>query len=146
MADTSVDFGILAGAGAPVRTFKAGEVIFREGEAAVELFVVQSGKVEIRLGDRLLDTLSERSIFGEMALIDRGPRSATAIAASDTTLVPVDEKQFLFLVTRTPHFALNVMRVLARRLRATNSAIQERSSIRLALYSEFPKSLRRSPG
>jgi len=123
MADTSVDFGILAGAGAPVRTFKAGEVIFREGEAAVELFVVQSGKVEIRLGDRLLDTLSERSIFGEMALIDRGPRSATAIAASDTTLVPVDEKQFLFLVTRTPHFALNVMRVLARRLRATNSAI-----------------------
>ena len=123
MADTSVDFGILAGAGAPVRTFKAGEVIFREGKAAVELFVVQSGKVEIRLGNRLLDTLSERSIFGEMALIDRGPRSATAIAASDTTLVPVDEKQFLFLVTRTPHFALNVMRVLARRLRATNSAI-----------------------
>ena len=70
MADTRVDFGILAGAGAPVRHFKAGEVIFREGEAAEELFVIQSGTVEIRLGNRVLDTLPQLSIFGEMALID----------------------------------------------------------------------------
>jgi CRP/FNR family transcriptional regulator, cyclic AMP receptor protein len=48
-----------------------------------------------------------------MALIDRSPRSATVIAATETTVVPVGEKQFLFLVSRTPHFALNVMRVLA---------------------------------
>jgi CRP/FNR family transcriptional regulator, cyclic AMP receptor protein len=113
MADTRVDFGILAGAGAPVRYFKAGEVIFRQGDAAEELFVIQSGTVEIRLGNRVLDTLPQLSIFGEMALIDSSPRSATAIAATDVILVPVGEKQFLFLVGRTPHFALNVMRVLA---------------------------------
>ena len=123
MADTRVDFGILAGAGAPVRHFKAGEVIFRQGDAAEELFVIQSGTVEIRLGNRVLDTLPQLSIFGEMALIDCSPRSATAIAATDVTLVPVGEKQFLFLVGRTPHFALNVMRVLAQRLRTTSSAI-----------------------
>jgi CRP/FNR family cyclic AMP-dependent transcriptional regulator len=123
MADTSVDFGILAGAGAPVREYKAGEVIFKEGDAASEFFVIQSGKVDIRLGNRLLGTLSDHDIFGEMALIDVTPRSATAVAASDVKLVPVGEKQFLFLVSRTPHFALNVMRVLARRLRATNSVI-----------------------
>jgi CRP/FNR family cyclic AMP-dependent transcriptional regulator len=123
MADTSVDFGILAGAGAPVRQYKAGEVIFKEGDAASEFFVIQSGKVDIRLGNRLLGTLSDHDIFGEMALIDATPRSATAVAASDVKLVPVGEKQFLFLVSRTPHFALNVMRVLARRLRATNSVI-----------------------
>jgi CRP/FNR family cyclic AMP-dependent transcriptional regulator len=58
-----------------------------------------------------------------MALIDATPRSATAIAATDVRLVPVAEKQFLFLVSRTPHFALNVMRVLARRLRAQNSVV-----------------------
>ncbi len=58
-----------------------------------------------------------------MALIDSSPRSATAIAATDVTLVPVGEKQFLFLAGRTPHFALNVMRVLAQRLRTTSSAI-----------------------
>ena len=79
--------------------------------------------MEIRLGNRLLDTLPERSIFGEMALIDGAPRSATAIAATDVKLVPVGEKQFLFLVSRTPYFALNVMRALARRLRATNNAL-----------------------
>jgi CRP/FNR family transcriptional regulator, cyclic AMP receptor protein len=123
MADTNVDFGILAGAGAPVRSYKAGEVIFREGDPAKELFIVKTGTVEVRLGNRLLDTLPERSIFGEMALIDPAPRSATVVAATDTTIVPVDEKQFLFLVSRTPHFALNVMRVLTRRLRTSNSVL-----------------------
>jgi len=123
MPDTNIDFGILTGAGAPVRSFKAGEVIFKEGDPAEELFIVKSGSVEIRFGNRLLDTLPERSIFGEMALIDRSPRSATAVASTDATLVPVGEKQFLFLVTRTPHFALNVMRVLAQRLRVSNSVI-----------------------
>jgi CRP/FNR family transcriptional regulator, cyclic AMP receptor protein len=123
MAEATIDFGILAGAGAPVRSFKAGDVIFRQGDPAEELYIVQSGKVEIRLGNRLLDTLSEMSIFGEMALIDHNPRSATAVAATDATVVPVGEKQFLFLVSRTPHFALNVMRVLAQRLRTANTVV-----------------------
>jgi len=123
MADTPTDFGILAGAGAPAREFKAGEVIFKEGDSASEFFVIQRGKVEIRLGNRLLGTLSDHDIFGEMALIDATPRSATAIAATDVKIVPVGEKQFLFLVSRTPYFALKVMRVLARRLRAQNSAV-----------------------
>ena len=123
MVDTTVEFGLLLGASAPVCTYKAGDVIFREGDPAKELFVVKNGSVKIRLGNRLLDTLPERSIFGEMALIDPGPRSATAVAATDTTLVPVDEKQFLLMVSRTPYFALNVMRVLARRLRASNSVV-----------------------
>ena len=57
-------------------------------------------------------------MFGELALIDDSPRSATAVAASAVELVPVGSKQFLFLVSETPHFALNVMRVPARRLRA----------------------------
>ncbi len=123
MADTSIDFGILAGAGAPVRELKAGEVIFNQGEAASEFFVIQSGKVEIRLGNRLLSTLGDHDIFGEMALIDPAPRSASAVAATDVKIVPVSEKQFLFLVSRTPHFALNVMRTLARRLRSTNATM-----------------------
>ncbi len=120
---TSVACGILAGAGAPTRDFKAGDVIFNEGDTAQDLYIIKSGSVEVRLGNRLLDTLAEFSIFGEMALIDRSPRSATVIAATDTTIVSVDEKQFLFLVSRTPHFALNVMRVLAQRLRVANSVV-----------------------
>ena len=123
MADKPIDFGILAGAGAALREFKAGEAIFKEGDAGAEFFVIQSGKVDIRLGNRLLGTLGDHDIFGEMALIDAAPRSATAVAATDVKIVPIGEKQFLFLVSQTPHFALNVMRTLARRLRTQNDAI-----------------------
>src|SRR5215472_18176095 len=123
MANPPVDFRLLAGAGVPARDFKAGDVIFRQGDLAQELFIIQSGEVEIRLGNRVLETLPAYSIFGEMALIDNAPRSATAVAASDAKLVPIGEKQFLFLISNTPHFALNVMRVMARRLRAANTAL-----------------------
>jgi CRP-like cAMP-binding protein len=123
MANPPVDFRLLAGAGVPARDFKAGDVIFRQGDPAQELFIVQSGEVEIRRSNRVLETLPQYSIFGEMALIDTAPRSATAIAASDAKLVPVSEKQFLFLISNTPYFALNVMRVMARRLRAANTAL-----------------------
>ena len=123
MADAPVDFRLLAGAGSPARDYKAGDVIFKEGDAAHELFIIQSGEVEIRLGNRVLETLPQYSIFGEMALIDANPRSATAVAAWDVKLVPVNEKQFLFLISNTPHFALNVMRIMARRLRAMNKSL-----------------------
>ncbi len=68
MAEAPVDFRLLAGAGAPARDYKAGDVIFKQGDAAQELFIIQSGEVEIRLGNRVLETLPQYSIFGEMAL------------------------------------------------------------------------------
>jgi len=123
MTDKPVDFSILVRSGTSERTYKAGDVIFRQGDPAEELYVIKSGKVEIRLGNRLIDTLPALSIFGEMALIDSAPRSATAVAATDVTLVAVTEKQFLVMVGHTPYFALNVMRALARRLRRSNAAI-----------------------
>jgi CRP/FNR family cyclic AMP-dependent transcriptional regulator len=123
MPDAPVDFRLLAGAGVPTRDFKAGDVIFREGDPSRELFIVQSGEIEIRLGNRVLETLPQYSIFGEMALIDTAPRSATAVAVTDVKLVSVSEKQFLFLISNTPYFALNVMRIMARRLRTANSAL-----------------------
>jgi CRP-like cAMP-binding protein len=123
MADSEVDFSILVGSGVPVRAFNQGEIIFREGDPATELYVIKSGRVDISTGNRLLATLGDHGIFGEMALIDKTPRSATVTAATDVELVPVNEKQFLFLVSQTPFFALKVMRVLAGRLRAANKAI-----------------------
>jgi CRP-like cAMP-binding protein len=116
--DTS--FGVLTGTDIEARSFKAGNVIFREGDEANELFVVKSGQVRIQIGNRTVTELGQESIFGEMALIDSEPRSATATAITDVELVPVSEKQFLFLVSQTPYFALKVMRVLAQRLRMTN--------------------------
>lgn len=113
-------FAILTGNNIEARFLKAGDVIFREGDEAKELFVIKSGQVRIQIGNRTVTELGQDSIFGEMALIDSEPRSATAVAVTDVELVPVTEKQFLFLVSQTPHFALKVMRVLAQRLRVTN--------------------------
>jgi CRP-like cAMP-binding protein len=110
----------LAGDGIATRSAKAGEIIFKEGDEAHQLFVIKSGEVRIQSGNRTLAELSANNIFGEMALIDDAPRSANAVAKTDVELVPISEKQFLFLVSQTPFFALKVMRVLARRLRATN--------------------------
>jgi CRP/FNR family cyclic AMP-dependent transcriptional regulator len=116
-------FGVLTGNDIDAQRFKAGSVIFREGDGADELYVVKSGQVRIQIGNRTVNELGADGIFGEMALIDGEPRSATAIAISDVELVAVSEKQFLFLVSQTPYFALKVMRVLAQRLRVTNKTI-----------------------
>jgi CRP/FNR family transcriptional regulator, cyclic AMP receptor protein len=124
MAASEIDFGVLTGNGIATRSAKAGEVIFKEGDAADQLFVIKSGEVTIQSGNRTLAELSTNHIFGEMALIDDAPRSATAVARTDVELVPISEKQFLFLVSQTPFFALKVMRVLARRLRATNKTFE----------------------
>jgi CRP/FNR family transcriptional regulator, cyclic AMP receptor protein len=113
-------FSVLTGNSIDAVPFKAGSIIFREGDEARELFVIKSGEVRIQIGNRTVIELGSDSIFGEMALIDNEPRSATAIAITDVELVPVSERQFLFLVSQTPYFALKVMRVLAQRLRATN--------------------------
>ena len=113
-------FSVLTGNNIDAQSFKAGSVIFLEGHEARELFVVKSGQVRIQIGNRTVTELGADSIFGEMALIDNEPRSATAIAVTDVELVAVSEKQFLFLVSQTPYFALKVMRVLAQRLRMTN--------------------------
>jgi CRP-like cAMP-binding protein len=124
MSKDAFDFSFLVGSSEiPVRHLKAGETIFKEGDRATEVYVIKSGRVGIQLGNRLLDTIEANEIFGEMALIDDGPRSATAIAATDVALVPISELQFLLLITRQPAFALEVMRVLAHRLRAANKAL-----------------------
>ena len=123
MSDEVVGFGFLAESKIPVWYLKPGETIFKEGETAKELYVIKSGQVDIQLGNRLLATLEATDIFGEMALIDSTPRSATAIAKTDVELVPISKKDFLELVSHAPTFALEIMSMLARRLRAANRAI-----------------------
>jgi len=123
MSDDVVGFSFLAESNIPVWYLKAGETIFKEGETVKELYVIQSGQVDIQLGNRLLATLEANDIFGEMALIDSTPRSATAMAKTDVALVPISKKDFLSLVGRAPTFALDLLGMMARRLRAANKAI-----------------------
>jgi CRP/FNR family cyclic AMP-dependent transcriptional regulator len=116
----NTDFGVLTGNDVETRRVRAGGIIFRQGEPGDELFVIKSGYVRIQIGNRTIAELSADDIFGEMALIDSESRSATAVAITDVEIVPVSERQFLFLVSQTPYFALRVMRTLAQRLRVMN--------------------------
>jgi len=107
-----------------IQTFSAGETIFTEGTTGREMYVVLKGSVDIRIGNKTLDVTGPGGVFGEMALIDSSARSATAIAKVDCTLASIDERQFLRMVERTPTFTLNVMQILAGRLRRMDSMLQ----------------------
>jgi CRP/FNR family cyclic AMP-dependent transcriptional regulator len=120
MSDQEVDFSLFVGRECPTRFFAKGNTIFREGDQADEFFVVVRGEAEIRSGNRWFETVGQNGIFGEMAMIDDSPRSATVVALTDVTVAPIQEQQFLFMVKNTPFFALKVMRVLADRLRRQN--------------------------
>lgn len=97
-----------------------GQVIFSAGEKGREMFIVRAGTVDLRIGETLLETVGPGGIFGELALVDPAPRSATAVAGPDCSLVLVDAASFDDLVRKVPGLALEVMRVMARRLRRTN--------------------------
>lgn len=97
--------------------FEAGKTIFAEGEPGDCMYVVLEGDVDIVSGERVIETAGAGSIIGELALIDRAPRSASAVARTAARLVPVDAKQFQYLIQQTPFFALQVMAIMAERLR-----------------------------
>jgi len=103
--------------------FKAGDIIFSEGDAADFMYVMRSGEVEIVVNGTVVDTVGSGGIFGEMALIDRAPRSATVRCKTDCSVLQLDERRFLFFVDETPFFALDVMRILVERLRAMDATI-----------------------
>ncbi|MEL7434616.1 MAG: cyclic nucleotide-binding domain-containing protein [Chloroflexota bacterium] len=97
--------------------YKAGDVIYSAGNDDDKMYAVQSGAVDIVFNGQVIETVIADGIFGEKSLIDDQPHTTTAIAKEDSVIVPVDETKFLFLVHETPTFALQVMRVMASRLR-----------------------------
>ncbi len=101
--------------------FEAGQTIFVEGEMGAVMYVVLEGEVELRINDRVVETLGPSEPFGEMALIDQAPRVATAVAKTGCRLLVIPENRFLFMVSAMPHFSLQLMRVMAERLRRMNA-------------------------
>jgi len=103
--------------------FRAGDTVFREGDPGDLMYVVHAGRVELHVRGQLVDALGPGGVLGEMALIEHAPRTATATAKTDCTLVPITEKRFMFMVQQTPHFALQIMKVMAERLRRMDARL-----------------------
>ena len=101
----------------------AGQALFREGDEGNQMFVLETGTAEVVVQNLVLETLKHGSIVGEMGLVSHEPHSASVIAKTDCEFVVVDEKRFQFLVQQTPYFAIQVMRLMAERLRATNKLL-----------------------
>jgi CRP/FNR family transcriptional regulator, cyclic AMP receptor protein len=97
-------------------SFSAGSVIFAEGQRRDSMYVVKSGEVELTVRGKNVEVVGTDGFFGEMALVDQAPRSATAIARTDCIAIPISE-HFLFMVEETPFFTLTVLRTLTARLR-----------------------------
>jgi len=109
-------YPLLARAGKP-RPFSAGEIVFEKGDHGDVMFIVVSGTVVLKDGDRTYDTVKAPGLFGEMALIESKPRALSAIAEDDVELVEIPARTFWVLVHETPYFAQLVMSVMADRLR-----------------------------
>ena len=105
------------------RACQSGETIFSAYDMGSEMYVVLEGEVEITIDSRVVETLGPGEPFGEMALIDQAPRTATATAKTPCKLAVIPEKRFLFMVQQTPHFALQIMKVMADRLRKMNARL-----------------------
>ncbi len=97
-----------------------GNTLFDEGDEGGLMYVLTSGSADVVVNNRVVESLHNGSIVGEMGLVSPGPRSASVLATSDCEFVAIDEKRFQFLVQNTPFFAMQVMRVMAERLRAAD--------------------------
>ena len=123
MDEAWFDFSLLTRAGFQLLHYAAGERIFVQDDEGSCMYVVRSGKVNITTFGTVLETVGPNGMFGEMALIDGSPRSATAVAAEATEVAPIDRRAFAHLVRQDPDFALRVMRLLASRIRHMNASL-----------------------
>lgn len=96
---------------------EAGEEIFSEGEAGDALYLVLDGKVRVHLQEKVIAELGERECFGEMAILDAAPRSASVTAIVETNLLKISREDFQEIMTEKPEIALGIIKVLSRRLR-----------------------------
>lgn len=104
--------------------YSEGDVVFREGDAGDSMYVIQLGKVRISKntasGEVALADLGQGEIFGEMALFDKMPRSATATALEDSRILSVDRKKFFTSVGRDPTLAFKILQSMSERTRKIN--------------------------
>ncbi len=110
--------------------FEAGEVIFKEGDKGQIMYILVEGCVELRKkvegGETVLKVVkTPNEFFGEMAIIDERPRSATAITSQKSRLIAVDEAVFDNMVLTNPKFALTIIKTLSARIRSSNTQISD---------------------
>jgi uncharacterized membrane protein len=111
----------------------AGETLFQAGQPGESLFIVRSGEIELYIKDTagqkiVLTIASAGDMFGELSLLDSGPRTATAIALLDTELLVLDRDDLLLLFQRKPDAALHMLAAMSRMTRKADELLRTRVS------------------
>jgi len=109
-------------------TFSAGETIFRQGDAGSAMYIVEKGEVSIHLSGNMpqllaLKTLRPGEFFGELSMFDKQPRSASATAHTDVSLLELRHDKFEAYLAKRPRVAMTILRTMSQRLRETNSML-----------------------
>ena len=118
-----IDFRILKDLDFPEVSIAPGETILAEGETGALMYMIRAGEVQVQVDGVAVEDIGPGGIFGEMSLIESGPRSARVVAKTTVFAVPLDERKFIALVAKVPHFSLLVMRAMARRIRRMNQRL-----------------------
>jgi CRP-like cAMP-binding protein len=103
--------------------FPAGSVVFKQGDPGDCMYVVQSGVIEMVLGDKVVEVCGPNEAIGFMSMIDTAPRSSTARVKEAVELSAIDPRKFRFMVDEVPNFALYIMGAMARRIRGMSRAM-----------------------
>lgn len=137
-------------------TVDEGKILFNEGEEGEHMFIIQDGSVRITKNidgrEHTLAVLGKGEFFGEMAIVNRTKRTASAKAASTVKLLRFDREGFLNMVEKNARIAMNVIDKLCRRLQQANMQIQhlvrrnERGLIALNLHYAFSEKASRAEG
>ncbi len=126
------------------RRYQAGELIINIGDPGTEMFIVASGHVNIHLPGEASRRVSLKDIargeyFGELALFDDKPRSASALATTDAVLVELSREMLSDYLEKRPRAAMSILRTMSERLRETNEMLSERATKNF--MEEFDKHL-----
>ena len=123
------------------RRFDKGETIFSRGDVGDCLYIVRHGRVEVYVetteGEKIIFGENEAGdVFGEISLLDGGPRTATALAVEDTEALTCDRETLLEFVTKHPHAALDLLTAMGKNLRATDELLRMQVSRNVNLEEE----------
>lgn len=116
-----------------VKELNKGETLFHTGDPGDEMFIVHTGEIELFIKDTagqkiVVNTPMHGEWFGELALLDRAPRTATANALTDTQLLVLDREDLEFIFTKNPQTALHLLAAMSRMMRKADELLRKRVS------------------
>jgi len=123
MSGDEIDMRMFAQRAGTNVAYSAGSIVFNKGDPGSCMFVVQSGMIEMTIGDKVIEICGPNEAIGFMSMIDGAPRSSTARVKEACELSVIDQRKFRFMVDEVPNFALYIMGAMARRIRGMGRAM-----------------------